>query len=113
MTTLPGRFIQLQRLAKGTIFHLSAAPADAARCWRVMRHEADGRTRCERLHNDKTARLQTPLSTLMVFVPADEEELMSPEEMDELERELEEPYMDALDAPDTISIDPLLDEELI
>lgn len=109
-----GRFIQLAKCKPGDVFFLSASPAEVKH-WRVVRHEAGGRTRVERLHEDRTYRMQTPSSQLMVFVPVveEDEELMTPEELDALEAEVMAASEDALDHPDTISIDPLLDEGLI
>lgn len=111
----PGKYRTLGTLARGTVFHLSAFPADT-KSWRVLRH-IDGRSEVERLHEDKTAKIQRPKSTLSVFIPdpvVEEEKLLTLDELDELEAEIEAEGFDGdvLDHPDTISIEDIRPEDL-
>lgn len=112
----PGKYRTLGTLARGTVFHLSALPADTTKSWRVLRH-IDGRSEVERLHEDKTAKIQRPKSTLSVFIPdpvVEEEKLLTLDELDELEAEIEAEGFDGdvLDHPDTISIEDIRPEDL-
>lgn len=87
----PGKYRTLGTLARGTVFHLSAFPADT-KSWRVLRH-IDGRSEVERLHEDKTAKIQRPKSTLIVFIP-DVSDEPTAEDIADVEQELEDMGVD-------------------
>ena len=66
MTNARGRYAQIQRLAPGTVFQLGSAPTDVNRQWRLDRI-AGGVAYVERLHEDKTKRIQKANPALMVY----------------------------------------------
>jgi hypothetical protein len=78
-----GQYRTLSRLARGTVFHLSAIPTDT-KSWRVLRHMGDGTTLVERLHEDRTVKRQTPNSTMVVFIPKADEPEQEEDTMDTL-----------------------------